>query len=108
MEMDNELLKCFNSDMKALGYSLFGKDIYDEALEPGISMSSSGIHGRHYAAIFKICVSWKKKIRAIQAALKGCPHCIWDEAEGVLIDHCQKCRLKITMTAYLELADVKL
>jgi len=32
----------------------------------------------------------------LEKAIQGCLHCEYDEAEGVLWNHCDDCRLKVT------------
>lgn len=35
------------------------------------------------------------------AALSGCPQCTWDEAEGGLVDHCNRCCRRVTAASWL-------
>lgn len=39
-------------------------------------------------------------VKEFQKLLKGCQRCDYDEAEGVLIDHCAECRRKVTLFAW--------
>lgn len=45
-------------------------------------------------------MSAKTPLERMRAALQGCGECEYDEAEGGIMDHCPKCKLKVTQLAW--------
>lgn len=44
-----------------------------------------------------------KTLREFVRLLSGCNHCDWDEAEGLLMDHCNACCRKVTQYAFTQI-----